>query len=77
MTQTFTQDDVVKYLYKETTSEESEEIERALLFDTELLEVYHQMRAVVHQLDNLNFEPSERCSQKILDYSKSFNLFSF
>ena len=36
MTQTFTQDDLIRYIYHETTEKETREIDRALICDSEL-----------------------------------------
>jgi hypothetical protein len=76
MSQTFTQDDVLRYIYKETSTEETKEIKQALLIDEHLMDVYHQMSALVLQLDQAMLEPSESCVQNILNHAKSFDFYS-
>ena len=43
MIKTFTQDDLVRYIYQETTTEESIEIETALIFDETLSDSYNEL----------------------------------
>ena len=40
MIQTFTQNDVIRYVYEETSEEENLLIQDALVHDTEMLEFY-------------------------------------
>lgn len=74
MIKTFTQNDVIRYLYKETSDEENAEIESALMCDTELLELYHEMSVIIRQLDKSMKEPDEKIIDHVLAYSKSLNL---
>jgi len=74
MIKTFTQDDLVRYIYKETTKEENIEIEKALLFDEQLADDYTELSSVVTAMDECQKEPSDRLIDAILSYSKSFHL---
>ena len=76
MTKTFTQDDLIRYIYQETTTEESTEIRTALTFDESLSECYHELCKTVELLKRVSFKPSESCLDKILSYSKSYDLHS-
>ena len=76
MTKTFTQDDVVRYLYNEIPQGEKARFEEALICDGALLDLYHELSATIKQLDGLIESPSKRVTKKILDYSKSFDLHS-
>ncbi len=76
MIKTFTQDDVIKYIYKETSKEVAQEIENAFLCDAELREFYKQMSALIHQMDGLYKSPPDRVTKNIMAYSKSFDLHS-
>ena len=71
MTKTFTPNDVLRYLYKETNSVEKAELEQALVVRGELLEQYAQLTSIKEQLDKVQLAPSQRCINKILEYSKS------
>ena len=74
MTKTFTQDDIIRFIYDETDLQETREIENALLCDGELLDTYNKFLEVKNRLDQTLNAPPERAIEKILDYSKSFNL---
>lgn len=76
MTPIFTPNDLVRYLYQETDDEESLAIEKALLYNDELLDVYQQTLAMIEKLDRVITPPGESCIQNILNYSKSLNLHS-
>lgn len=76
MIKTFTQNDLVRYIYKETTPEESSEIEIAMLFDEQLAAAYSDLSGVVNNLDNSMKAPSEKTVDAILSYSKSYHLHS-
>jgi hypothetical protein len=70
MIKTFTQDDLIRFIYNECPETEKREISKALLCDTELLELYKQLTAVKQQVDRATFEPSDKTVQSILAYSK-------
>lgn len=74
MTKTFTQDDVIRYLYEEIPEKEKSQFENALTCNEELVDLFHELNAVKHSLDKAQIHPSESVVQNILDYSKSFNL---
>lgn len=74
MIKTFTQDDLVRYIYQETTAEETIEIETALIFDEGLSERYDELSKTVDLLRQVQVKPSESCVDKILSYSKSYDL---
>ncbi len=71
MTKTFTPNDVLRYLYKETSSIENTELEQALIVRGELLDQYAQLTSIKEQLDKVRITPSDRSIKTILDYSKS------
>lgn len=71
MTQTFTQDDLIRYLYHETTEKENLEINKALLCDSELQKQYKELILVKTQLDATHIEPSETSVNNILSYTRS------
>ncbi len=76
MIKTFTQDDVIKYIYKETSKEVNQEIENAFLCDAELRDFFMGMSTLVNQMDNLYKMPSDNITDKILEYSRSYDLHS-
>ena len=74
MTKTFTQDDVIRYLYQETSERENKEIEKELLCNAELQDIYKQLKGIVKNLDGTLMKPSEKVFENIMNYSKSLNL---
>lgn len=71
MTKTFTPNDVLRYLYKETSSIENSELEQALIVRGELLDQYAQLTSIKEQLDKVRITPSDKSIKTILEYSRS------
>jgi len=76
MTKTFTRNDLIRYIYNETTENEKKEIERELLLDNKLFEEYKDLAEVSMELDRFEMIPSEKVINKILNFSKTINLHS-
>lgn len=74
MIKTFTPNDVIRYLYNETSEEENKAIAQALIIDAELLEIYMQLKQSAEKLDEIEKDPSENVINNILNYSKSKDL---
>jgi anti-sigma factor RsiW len=53
MTKTFTQNDLIRYIYNETSPKESVEIQQALLCNDKLHEEHKQLSSMVNLLDEL------------------------
>lgn len=75
MIKTFTQNDVIRYVYNETPEEESELIAYTLLTDSQLQAFYDEMLALKKDLNKTDIGPSERAIQNILAYSRDFALY--
>jgi hypothetical protein len=73
MIKTFTPNDVIRYIYKETSEEESKLIAYTLLTDTELRTFYEEMKGMKQEISKLMNEPSERTLGRILTYSREFH----
>ncbi len=72
MTKTITRDDVLRYIYKETSNEETVAIEKQLLVNATLMDFYNQSKEAIRRIHELQLEPSVISQQKIIDYSGSF-----
>jgi hypothetical protein len=70
MIKTFTQNDLIRYVYHETTERETKEINKALICDAELQEVYKELVATKSQLGEATLSPSVIAVQNILCYSR-------
>lgn len=71
MIKTFTQTDLIRYLYHETTEEEKKEIDRALVRDGKLKALYNEVRAALKDLDEATLQPSAATVFNILNYSRT------
>ena len=76
MTKTFTQNDVIRYIYGEIPDDEKLAFENAMICDAELLDLFHELRNVKNQLNLIKKNPRNHVIKNILDYSKSLNLHS-
>lgn len=69
MTKTFTQNDLIRFIYQETTEEEAREINRVLSFDRELQLMYRQLLLTKKNMDEAQLEPSSEAIENILRYA--------
>lgn len=72
MIKTFTQNDLIRFLYHETSEEETKEINKALLCDGELQTQYKELNATRKELDAARLEPSSEVVENILNYARGF-----
>jgi hypothetical protein len=73
MIQTFTNDDVIRYVYEETTSEENLLIEDALMAEPELMTFYLDLLEMKCVLNKIERQPSGRTIDAILNYSRNYS----
>jgi hypothetical protein len=72
---TFTPEELIQYMYKETSTEKTAAIKAALQNDWQLREYYENLAATKKQLDDVRLSPREDTIKKILDYAeKSISL---
>jgi len=69
MTKTFTYDDVVRYIYSETTDDENERILEALALDDDLMSFYLDSLEIGRQMNRICLQPSVNTVETILSYS--------
>jgi len=60
----------MRRLYLETSAEETKEIDKALLCDSELQRYYLEMVATKKELDDARLEPSDATIKNILHYAQ-------
>ena len=70
MIKTFTQTDLIRYLYQETTEKEKREIDNALICDGELRALYNELCSMKASMDEAHIEPSTSAVLNILSYSR-------
>ncbi len=76
MTKTITRDDVLRYIFRETSKEENLAIENELLQNTSLMDYYKQSVESIHEVQSIELEPAEKAVSKILKYSESMKAIS-
>ena len=71
MIKTFTQIDLIRYIYLETSTKETREIDRALLGDAGLKAMYDELCLLKKELDGVQLEPSGTTVLNILSYART------
>jgi hypothetical protein len=74
MIKTFTQNDVIRFVYDEVSPEERSQMEGLLLIDAEFLKLYNRYSATKALIKKSCLEPSENVIDRILNYSKTLTL---
>jgi hypothetical protein len=69
MTKTFTQDDVIRYVYEETSEEENLLIEEALMAEPELMGFFLDTLELRAMMDKIQRAPRPSTLESILSYS--------
>lgn len=71
MTKTFTQDDVIRYVYEETSPEENLLIEDAMMSEPELMTFFLEALELRALMNKIERQPRVSTVQAILNYSKN------
>lgn len=64
-------DELVQYLYQESSPEHKALIEKNLKNDFDLQKECNQLESTINELQNLSFSPSQNTIDKILNYARS------
>ena len=70
MIKTFTQDDVIRYVYEETSPEENLLIEDALMSEPDLMTFFLEALELRALMNKIERQPRKNTVQTILNYSK-------
>jgi hypothetical protein len=71
MIKTFTPNDLIRFLYHETSEEESREISKALECDAELQLQFTDLQDLSHRLTDAEESPSATAVLNIMSYARS------
>ena len=71
MEQEFTQNQLIRYIYKETSAVESMVINEAIQEDSGLRNSYNDLHESYKKLPKATFSPSDSTIQNILKYSEA------
>ncbi len=74
MTKTFTENDLIRFLYNELAKEDRETIERAMLTDQKLQEQVNNLRKLMDDMNDIRIAPSKKTIRKILEFSKGYEI---
>ena len=74
MTESFTPNDLIRYIYQEMSEGENEMLVQALHGDSNLMQEYVELLSTIEQLDQLVLQPSEKVVKGILKKAKSTDL---
>ena len=74
MTQTFTENDLIRFIYQETNEDETKLITEALWEDRRLRAEYGELCLLQQTLDGAMKSPRQASIDRILDFSKSLDL---
>jgi len=69
MTHNFTPEDLLQYLYKETTPEENKAIEKAMAEDWTLKEKFEVIKKAAQRLAMFSFSPRTESVLNVLKYA--------
>jgi hypothetical protein len=72
MTKTFTQDDVIRYVYEETSDEENQLIEEALMVEPALMGFFMDTLELRSLMNRIERQPRPSTVESILAYSRNF-----
>lgn len=70
MIKTFTQNDVIRFIYDEVTEEERVDILNALITDNELADFYYSIVQVKEDMSSIARQPSDAVIENILRFSR-------
>lgn len=73
MITTFTENDLLRYLYGESSDNEKTDIENALVCDSELEAKFFDLKLDSSLLDGLFFDPADFTLDKIFSFSANYD----
>ena len=74
MIKTFTNSDVLKYIYKQLKTEEKINFENELLINSGLKCQYDDYLFILNEIEKININPNKNVLDKIKSFSNSYNL---
>ena len=71
MSSTFTETDILRFIYAETSEEENRQIREELKKNLQLQSYYNRMKETMREMEELEFDPDPTTVNIILEYSAS------
>ncbi len=73
MIKTITQDDLLKYVYCETSKKQTEQIEFALRFDEDLKNDLLDFRFLKKEIQKIELSPTQKLVDNLIFFSKNYS----
>ena len=73
MTKIFTENDLVRFIYGETTKSETLAIQDAILCNPDMQDKYNELVELKFALDTQMVNPGNKVVDRILNYSRNFS----
>lgn len=73
MIKTFTQDDVLRYVYEETSAEENLVVEEGLMAESDLMTFFLEALEFRALMNRIERKPREASIDRVLDYSRNYS----
>lgn len=74
MIKTFTNTDIIKYIYKQLNKKEKIEFENELLINNRLRSLCDDYLVIIKEFDKINLNPKSKILERIKSFSKSSTL---
>ena len=74
MIKTFTQEELIQFIYREASQELHEQITQAICYDSELALQCDQLLQAKMEVDKVERSPRQRAISNILAYSRNFEV---
>ena len=74
MIKTFTNTDIIKYIYKQLNKKEKIEFENELLINNHLRSLCDDYLVIIKEFDKINLNPKNKILERIKSFSKSSTL---
>ena len=71
MTKTFTENDLLRFLYEDLSVKERKEITKALVSEPHLRRRFKELEVLKEQLNQVAIKPPQRVVDRIISYSRN------
>ena len=72
MIKTFTDSDIVKYIYNQFNNKEKIDFESKLLFDSNLNNLIENYYFIIDEIEKIDLKPNKKLLKNIMSFSKSY-----
>ena len=73
MIKTITQDDLIRYVYLETSVEENKLIENTIIWDEEMNRDLSDFKFMKKEMSKIELKPSNKMSDNLIFFSKNYS----